>query len=413
MNELVDPAWMSREIAAGYEPEKLQKGRILMGGAGAGANNLGLALALSGVGEALVVDFDPFEKHNATRSPFYPTKEEQARMGMGKAKVVANKMAEMAKRVGEDGMRTRYLADYLQRVPMGLFRYVGVVANGSDNLEARSYMSEAAFLAGKPFIDAGFRGEKIQVGVFVPDDPETGPCWRCLYPEINPGARNYSCTWYALEAERHGIVPAVQAAAQIAGALQAHHAILALQGEFPLKNSVFHLNMKTGYSLTYRVSRNPQCPSRWHKMEQPEPTFVPLHTGMTWQDLLVRAETLIGGDAILTPLTRLLWDMPCLSCKKFMAVRGPAWLYEAKPFCTACGGPFVLIPAEDAPFARDASYNFIDYTKTDALGKKLSDFGLHAGDLIYAQNMQSGDETLLLLQGDVGAVVDEIFTSTG
>ncbi len=92
-----DPRWLSRERAAGYDPDTLCKGKILLGGAGAGANNTALTLALSTVGEVRLVDFDKYEDHNATRSPFYPTPEEQADLGLGKARVVAHKMARLAR----------------------------------------------------------------------------------------------------------------------------------------------------------------------------------------------------------------------------------------------------------------------------------------------------------------------------
>jgi molybdopterin/thiamine biosynthesis adenylyltransferase len=98
-----DNRWLSRERAAGYRPEVLRRARVLLGGAGAGANNAALTLALSTVGEVLVVDFDAYEEHNATRSPFYPTGEEQQRLGLGKAKVVAHKMARIARSTLEPG----------------------------------------------------------------------------------------------------------------------------------------------------------------------------------------------------------------------------------------------------------------------------------------------------------------------
>ena len=74
-------SWLSREKAAGYDPELLRGARVLVGGAGAGASNAAMALGLSQVGELMLVDFDEFESHNATRSPLYPTEQEQAEYG--------------------------------------------------------------------------------------------------------------------------------------------------------------------------------------------------------------------------------------------------------------------------------------------------------------------------------------------
>ena len=81
----------SRSILAGYDPERLHEGKVLVVGLGALGQNVVQNLALLGVGQLMLVDFDSFEDHNATRSPFYPTALESARFGLGKAIVVAHR----------------------------------------------------------------------------------------------------------------------------------------------------------------------------------------------------------------------------------------------------------------------------------------------------------------------------------
>jgi len=81
----------SRSRLAGYDPQRLLSARLLIVGAGAIGQNLALDLALSGVGEIWIVDFDEFEPHNATRSPLFPTPAESARWGRMKAPAVARK----------------------------------------------------------------------------------------------------------------------------------------------------------------------------------------------------------------------------------------------------------------------------------------------------------------------------------
>ena len=82
----------SREMLAGYDPEILHGGTVLVVGAGAGGQNLLQNLALSGVGEIRIVDHDHFEEHNRTRSPLYPTDILPAEGGAGKARLVAEKL---------------------------------------------------------------------------------------------------------------------------------------------------------------------------------------------------------------------------------------------------------------------------------------------------------------------------------
>lgn len=398
----VGACWLSRERAAGYDPEILRHGKILLGGAGAGANNVALTLALSTVGHVLVVDFDEYEDHNATRSPFYPAAAEQVRLGLGKAKVMAHKMAAMAKDRGTgDPMKTSYLAGYVQQLPLAIFRAMDVVVNGSDNAWARAYLAEQAFLAGKPFIDAGFRGEHLQVGVFVPGDPSQEPCWRCLQPTIVPDAR-FSCEAYAVAVERQGLTPAMQAVAQAAGAMQAEHAILALHNQFPLRNAVFRLNLRTGEALTYTVTKDPLCPSAWHRVGELQPLPMTCDDTTTWQQIHDAVAASVGDDEVqLKPLVDLVWNMPCRDCKRPMAVRASAWLYTAAPRCTACGGPFALLPPHEALIATTEYYSVIDHTRRDALGRTLCDFGVHAGDLLLAEPSGIGSPRLVELVGNV------------
>src|SRR5712691_13493222 len=76
----------SRSRLAGYDPEKLAAARVTVVGLGALGQNVLQTLALSGVGEFLLIDFDSFEDHNATRSPFFPTAAELESLGNRKAR---------------------------------------------------------------------------------------------------------------------------------------------------------------------------------------------------------------------------------------------------------------------------------------------------------------------------------------
>ena len=412
MDEQGGHRWLSREQAAGYDPGTLRRGKVLLGGAGAGANNAALTLALSTVGEVLVVDFDEFEDHNATRSPFYPTIQEQAQLGLGKAKIVAYKMNSVARSVpGTNGVKATYLADYVQRLPLATFRLTDVVVNGSDNEWARAFMAEQAFLAGKPFVDAGFRGERIQIGVFVPGNPIKDPCWRCLHPDIVPNAR-FSCTEYAKRAERQGLVPAVQAAAQAAGAIQAEHAILALHGEFPLRNSVFRLNVRTGEAMKYAVARDPLCPSSWHRIGGLPLLPLECNDDTTWQEVLDGIGVSVGPDIRLKPLVDLVWNMPCNVCKQPMAVRSSTWLYNSAPSCTLCGGPFPTMTGDEAILATAEYYPFVDKTRRDILPRRLSAFSMYAGDLLIAEKIGVGTRYLVRLDGDLEQVASRFSVGT-
>ena len=101
------------------------------------------------------------------------------------------------------GCRASYRVGYVQQLPARVFDYCSLVLNGADNQAARAYLAEQAFLAGRPFIDAGFRGSHLRIGVFVPLNPDSDPCWRCRYPDhqLNNN-RLYSCERFAKKVEQ-------------------------------------------------------------------------------------------------------------------------------------------------------------------------------------------------------------------
>jgi hypothetical protein len=330
---------------------------------------------------------------------------------MSKVRNVAHQMVSMAHVVPEGRhLRARYHQGYVQQLPLAVFEYVHAVPNGADNLWARAYQAEQAFLANKPFIDAGFRGARLKVAVYVPGSPRLDPCWRCSHPEVISDPRNYSCERYAIEAEKQGLIPAVQAVAQAAAAIQAEHTILALHGQFPLRNAAIKLDVRTGDVLKYEISRNKACPSVWHDVGTMDRQLVPYDDAMTWRRLLDEAAGVMGGEVRLKPLARLVWDMPCRRCKRFMAVRSTAWLFEAAPRCTSCGGPFRVLSPEEAVSATEEFYDFIDYTRPDALDRTPRDFGLYARDLLIAERLDTGSRMLLQFDGDPAQVVDRFFT---
>jgi molybdopterin/thiamine biosynthesis adenylyltransferase len=415
VEELERPSWLSRERAAGYDPIVLRNGCCLLGGAGAGANNAALTLGLSQLGQLLIVDFDRYESHNATRAPFYPTAAEIEEFGTAKARVLAEKVDRLSRVVpGADGCRTSYRDGYLQELPAAVFDRVDVVLNGADNQAARAFLAERAFLAGKPFIDAGFNGTLLRIGVFVPGNPVADPCWRCRYPDyaIND-TRWYSCERFARSVEKQGMVPAVQATAQIAGAIQAAHALQVLHGESSRANIVFALDLLRGDSSSFRAVRNPDCPSRWHDVGGRESRSLPWRPGLTWGELLDQVDAHLGTDAQLEPLARLVETMKCASCERFMDVHASAWLYEARPACVECGGPFALLGEDEAAMSSELTFDSVDFTRVDLLGQAVSAFGTGPGDLLLARpfGQYGADPLLFRIDGPVAAHAADFFTA--
>jgi len=208
----------SRSRLAGYDPEKLFSARVLIVGAGALGQNLALDLALAGIGEISIVDFDLFEPHNVTRSPLYPTQAaERQAWGLEKAKVVAHKLLPL---MTAPQPKVYYAVAPIQALGDLPIAHAHLVYAAVDNTEARAYLAEHCHIVYRPLIEAGFHAEIFTLTTFGPDGND--PCYRCMHPE-RLGA--YSCTHYALQVEQAQAIPAIQNTAAVVAGIQAESGI--------------------------------------------------------------------------------------------------------------------------------------------------------------------------------------------
>ncbi|MGH9181941.1 MAG: HesA/MoeB/ThiF family protein, partial [Acidimicrobiales bacterium] len=242
----------SRARLAGYDPDLLANAKVLIVGVGALGQNLAQDLALSGVGGLAVVDDDDFEPHNATRSPLYPNRAEQAARGLAKAVNVAHRLAQiMTARVPVVWWRRAMV----QEIGDAAMVWADVVCSAVDNPAARAYLAERCRIVGRPLVEAGFEGQALNLGVF--EARAGAACYRCINPEVR-GA--FSCTAYAVNAQVARVVPAIQNAAAVLGALQAEQVVARLHGVAPLAGRRAYLDMRTLAGRVAQLEPDPQCP---------------------------------------------------------------------------------------------------------------------------------------------------------
>ena len=155
----------SRSRLAGYDPDTLANAHVLVVGCGAVGQNLLLDLALSGVGAIAVVDHDTFERHNATRSPFYPSPTELAVLGPNKATVAAHRLAAL---MTADNPEVRHRVATIQQVGDAAIAWADVVCSAVDNQRGRAYLAERCRYLGVALVEVGFEGSSLNLGVFGP-----------------------------------------------------------------------------------------------------------------------------------------------------------------------------------------------------------------------------------------------------
>ena len=349
----------SRSIRAGYDPGRLHAARVLVVGLGALGQNVLQNLTLSGVGNLLLIDFDEFEDHNATRSPFYPTAADRAAGpgagsgmagagsgGLAKAPVVA---AQVAARSTAPEPAVRYVEGLVQQAGDGPIRWAEVVVSAVDSNSARAWLAERCRVHGRPMVEGGFSGPDFNLVAF---SGATGaPCYRC-----HSGARasSASCTQYALAAEAASIIPAIQTTAAVLGGLMSEQVIQILHGDFDRFGRQIFGNVRRLELRTTWLQTNPECPGQHAVLpvlaELPPPAepaggAAPATLG----ELVTLAGTELGPGWLMLAEPAII-AQPCTRCTTLCRVRATEAAWLRRPRCVACGGPWPR-SAEPAPDA--------------------------------------------------------------
>ena len=340
----------SRSILAGYDPQRLADARVCVVGLGALGQNLVQNLALCGVGHLTLVDFDEFERHNATRSPFFPTSRESALLGPGKADVVGSRLLGCAT---ADPPDIRLAPSLVQLAGDGVIRWADVVVSAVDSVNARAWLAERSRVHGRPLVEGGFSGPDLNFSAFAPGSGQ--PCYRCF----NPGRRSSaSCRQYAQEAEAAAIVPAIQTGAAVLGGLMAEAVIQVLHGraDYGLRT---YGNVRSGHFQTSQLAVHPECPGRHHVLPVLGEVAAPATLGELAAVIRhARTAGRIEPSGWIELAEPALITEACTGCLRLCRVQSSESAWLAQPRCTGCGGRWplgggavpqsvVLVPLED------------------------------------------------------------------
>ncbi len=169
-----------------WSQKKLTEAKVAVVGCGALGNEVLKNLALLGIGQIWVVDYDTIEIHNLTRSVLF----RESDIGRAKTEVVAERVREL----NPDACIHQIKGKLELAFGRGLLREMDVVLGCLDSVGARRELNRRCYFAGTPWIDGGITHNLGNVALFDPRIPETA-CYRC---KMNTSAwarlnEKYSC----------------------------------------------------------------------------------------------------------------------------------------------------------------------------------------------------------------------------
>lgn len=257
-----------------FKKERVNNARVLVAGAGALGNEVIKDLALFGVGNIFVVDFDRIEVSNLTRSVLF--REKDAFEHRYKAEVAAERAMEINPQIKV----TSIVGNLFSEVGLALYKSVDVIIGCLDSRLARYQLNRMAMRAGKTWIDGSIENLTGVVKVFAPGIS----CYECglSREEFNIIMLRTGCADVVRSQTSHGRVATTPISASIVGAVQAQEAMKIIHmdsyadGELPfttLQGKMWRYEGLTNTTSTYRFSSwKKHCPAHgsWMKIKQSE-----------------------------------------------------------------------------------------------------------------------------------------------
>ncbi len=245
-----DDRYSRLRLIAWWDQHKLAEARILVIGAGALGNEVLKNLALLGVGQLYIVDFDEIEESNLTRSVLF----RHRHRGRAKAEVAAEALRDL----NPDTAVKSMLANVITDVGLGLFRDVDVVIGCLDNREARLWVNRCCWKVNTPWIDGGIQEINGVVKVFVPPG---GACYECAMTENDYRLINlrYSCPLLRQEDMLSGKVPTAPTISSMIAGLQSQEALKLLHQMPVLEGTALVFNGISNQFYQSKFQRREDC----------------------------------------------------------------------------------------------------------------------------------------------------------
>ncbi len=330
-----------------WDQDLLRRSKVVVVGAGALGNEILKNLAMLGVGNILIIDFDSVETSNLSRSVLYRSSDDGASKAHAAAKAV--------RQLNPDCRVHALNADVCSQVGSGVFRWADVVICGLDSRQARMAVNAACWKVNRPWVDGATESFQGVARVFHPPD---GVCYECTLGENDIRLLNVrnSCGFLAHEATRRGRTPTTPTTSAVIAGVQVQEAIKLLHSPDLCKliGKGFFFDGNTYDCFTIDYVRREDCLSH-DCLDEVIETPLARETA-TLADVLQAAGPHLKGEVVLDLPGEMVTELYCSSCDR----REPFFrlldaVDEKEAVCPVCGAlrvPDVVTECEpDSPFA--------------------------------------------------------------
>ncbi len=277
-----------------WQQEVVSNATVLVVGAGAIGNEVLKNLALMGIGNIIIADFDTIEDSNLSRSVLFRAGDN------GKRKV--DVAARAVKELNPDVKVKTFHGDINHGVGLGVFRHVDVVIGCLDNREARLSIDRFCQMVDRPWVDGAIQELMGIVRVFWGG---RGATYESILTDTDYmiiGLRA-SCNVLARANVLQGKVPTTPTSASIVGAMEAQEALKLLHGMEVAPGTGIFIN---GLTNDVYKSQYPPVEERTIPALEPIIECMQLSVDSTVAEVLAVAREHVGADASLEFLHELV-----------------------------------------------------------------------------------------------------------
>ncbi|MDR0864510.1 MAG: molybdopterin-synthase adenylyltransferase MoeB [Candidatus Symbiothrix sp.] len=219
--------------------EKINKGKVLIVGAGGLGAPVAFYLAAAGVGTIGIIDGDVVDLSNLQRQIIHFTQD------VDKPKVISAK--EKINQLNPDVNVITYRKLLTAENALEIIKDYDFIVDGTDNFPVKFLINDACVIAGKPFSHGGILRFDGQTFTHVPGTA----CYRCLFHSPPPPNAVPTCS-------QAGVLGAI---AGMLGTIQAAEALKYLTGVGDLlTDKLLSFNAKTMDFRTVKTKRSEKCP---------------------------------------------------------------------------------------------------------------------------------------------------------
>lgn len=359
------------ELIPNWSQDKLVKAKVAVVGCGALGNEVLKNLALLGIGQIWVVDYDTIEIHNLTRSVLF----RESDIGRAKTEVVAQRVKEL----NSDVIVHQIIGKLELAFGRGLLREMDAVFSCLDSIGARRELNKRCYFAGVPWIDGGISYDLGNVALYNPRVPETA-CYRCKMNASHWKLLNerYSCGYLKDSYEEKKIATTIMTSSVIA-AYMVEIAVQLLLGESKFKPGTQLLipvsQLIEFKTVEFTVDR--ECPDHVIIPQEPKTSLKQVSVNNT--PIEVARELGLEEDWQLELPFDFVSKFTCYDCGEMESMQQP--LKETKKSqvrCPNCGG-----------MNREATRYFRINGECEDANQPFSAFGLCNREIIqYIDNKQ-------------------------